>query len=79
MLYLPTLYLRDGRLVRRAEFPTAELAFRGSLGDAVKFFGEQAGLRAFHLVVEDDPPSEPRRSTRGPCRAENSTPIIAPS
>lgn len=55
VLYLPTMHLRGGGLVRRAEFSTADPAFRGSLADAVEFFVAQAGLVAFHLVVEDDP------------------------
>src|SRR5688572_10254353 len=77
MLYHPTLHLHDGRLARTGKFWTADAAFRGSLGDAVKFFGERAGLHAFHLVLDDgDPLGEANLAALADARANGATTLL---
>jgi hypothetical protein len=77
MLYLPTLSLRGGRLARVAEFSTADDAFRGSLGDAVRWFGEHAGLSGFHLVLLDgDPLADTTRAAIDEARAAGATSLL---
>jgi hypothetical protein len=77
MLYHPTLHLRGGRLARTGKFWTADDAFRGSLGDAVKFFGERAGLRAFHLVLDDgDPLGDDTRAAIADAREHGATTLL---
>lgn len=77
MLYLPTLFLRAGRLVRVAEFSTADNAFRGSLGDTVRWFGEYAGLRGFHVVLLDgDPLADTTRAALDEAREAGATNLL---
>jgi hypothetical protein len=77
MLYLPTLSLRGGRLARVAEFSTADAAFRGSLGDAVRWFGEHAGLSGFHLALLDgDPLADATRAAIGEAREHGATNLL---
>lgn len=77
MLYHPTLHLRGGGLVRHASFSTADEAFRGTLGDVVRYFGEHAGLHAFHLVLDDgDPLGEANLAAFADARASGATTLL---
>lgn len=77
MLYHPTIHLRGGAPVRRAGFSTADAAFRGGLGDVARYFGEHAGLRAFHLVLDDaDPLGAANLAAYADARAAGATTLL---